>query len=225
MKSLSGGNQQKVVVAREFSRPLRVLIASQPTRGVDVGSIEFIHKRIISERDKGTAVIIVSTELDEVFALADRIAVMYDGRIVGTVVARHSPRGHRTHDGWRPRTRDGRCRVSENQAKGSPRRRSRARTGEKRGSRDLESWLPTVVDSVAAIFLALIVGAFLIMFSTPRVIESLQYIFSYPADFFSYSARRCGTATRHFSWARSGPVRPGSRPSNALRRSSARASA
>ena len=85
MKSLSGGNQQKVVVAREFSRPLRVLIASQPTRGVDVGSIEFIHKRIISERDKGTAVIIVSTELDEVFALADRIAVMYDGRIVGTV--------------------------------------------------------------------------------------------------------------------------------------------
>ena len=85
VKSLSGGNQQKVVVAREFSRPLRVLIASQPTRGVDVGSIEFIHKRIISERDKGTAVIIVSTELDEVFALADRIAVMYDGRIVGTV--------------------------------------------------------------------------------------------------------------------------------------------
>ena len=83
--SLSGGNQQKVVVAREFSRPLKVLIASQPTRGVDVGSIEFIHKRIIAERDRGTAVVIVSTELDEVFALADRIAVMYDGRIVGTV--------------------------------------------------------------------------------------------------------------------------------------------
>ncbi len=85
VSSLSGGNQQKVVVAREFSRPLKVLIASQPTRGVDVGSIEFIHKRIIEERDRGTAVIIVSTELDEVFALADRIAVMYDGRIVGTV--------------------------------------------------------------------------------------------------------------------------------------------
>ena len=62
-----------------------MLIASQPTRGVDVGSIEFIHKRIIEERDKGTAVIIVSTELDEIFALSDRIAVMYDGRIVGTV--------------------------------------------------------------------------------------------------------------------------------------------
>ena len=85
LNSLSGGNQQKVVVAREMSRPLRVLIASQPTRGVDVGSIEFIHKRIIEERDRGTAVIIVSTELDEVFGLADRIAVMYDGRIVDTV--------------------------------------------------------------------------------------------------------------------------------------------
>ena len=85
LSSLSGGNQQKVVVAREMSRKLRVLIASQPTRGVDVGSIEFIHKRIIEERDRGTAVIIVSTELDEVFSLADRIAVMYDGRIVDTV--------------------------------------------------------------------------------------------------------------------------------------------
>jgi general nucleoside transport system ATP-binding protein len=85
VSSLSGGNQQKVVVAREFSRPLKVLIASQPTRGVDVGSIEFIHQRIIAERDKGTAVVIVSTELDEIYALSDRIAVMYDGRVVGTV--------------------------------------------------------------------------------------------------------------------------------------------
>jgi simple sugar transport system ATP-binding protein len=85
VSALSGGNQQKVVVAREFSRPLKLLIASQPTRGVDVGSIEFIHKRIIAERDQGTAVVIVSTELDEIFALADRIAVMYDGRIVATV--------------------------------------------------------------------------------------------------------------------------------------------
>jgi general nucleoside transport system ATP-binding protein len=85
VSALSGGNQQKCVVAREFSRPLRLLVASQPTRGVDVGSIEFIHRRIIAERDKGTAVIIVSTELDEIYALSDRIAVMYDGRIVGTV--------------------------------------------------------------------------------------------------------------------------------------------
>ena len=83
--TLSGGNQQKVVVAREMSRRLQLLIASQPTRGVDVGSIEFIHSRIVAERDTGTPVLIVSTELDEVVALADRIAVMYRGRIVGTV--------------------------------------------------------------------------------------------------------------------------------------------
>jgi simple sugar transport system ATP-binding protein len=85
VSALSGGNQQKVVVARELSRPVKVLIASQPTRGVDVGSIEFIHKRIVEEREQGTAIIIVSTELDEIYALSDRIAVMYDGRIVGTV--------------------------------------------------------------------------------------------------------------------------------------------
>ncbi|OYO21017.1 heme ABC transporter ATP-binding protein [Enemella dayhoffiae] len=85
--SLSGGNQQKVVLARELSRPLSLLIASQPTRGVDVGAIEFLHQRIVAERDNGTAVIIVSTELDEVAALADRIAVMYRGRIVGVVPA------------------------------------------------------------------------------------------------------------------------------------------
>jgi simple sugar transport system ATP-binding protein len=83
--SLSGGNQQKLVMARELSRPLKLLIASQPTRGVDVGSIEFLHNRIVAERDRGTAVLIVSTELDEVLALADRIAVMYRGRVVGIV--------------------------------------------------------------------------------------------------------------------------------------------
>lgn len=82
---LSGGNQQKVVLARELSRPLKLFIASQPTRGVDVGSIEFLHRRIVQERDNGTPVIIVSTELDEVVELADRIAVMYRGRIIGIV--------------------------------------------------------------------------------------------------------------------------------------------
>lgn len=85
VSSLSGGNQQKVVLAREMSRPLNLFIASQPTRGLDVGSIEFVHRRIVEERDKGTPVIIVSTELDEVSALADRIAVMYRGEIVGVV--------------------------------------------------------------------------------------------------------------------------------------------
>ncbi|GAA2949493.1 ABC transporter ATP-binding protein [Microbacterium luteolum] len=83
--TLSGGNQQKVVIAREMSRELRLLVAAQPTRGVDVGSIEFIHKRIIETRDSGVPVIVVSTELDEVAALADRIAVMYRGAIVGIV--------------------------------------------------------------------------------------------------------------------------------------------
>ena len=82
---LSGGNQQKVVVARELSRDVDLLVASQPTRGVDVGSIEFIHERLVSERDKGKAVVLVSTELDEVLALADRIAVMYRGKIVDIV--------------------------------------------------------------------------------------------------------------------------------------------
>jgi simple sugar transport system ATP-binding protein len=83
--TLSGGNQQKVVVAREMSRPLRLMIASQPTRGVDVGSIEFIHHQIMHERENGTAVLLVSSELDEVVGLADRVAVMYRGRILATV--------------------------------------------------------------------------------------------------------------------------------------------
>ncbi|HOA86107.1 MAG: ABC transporter ATP-binding protein [Microbacteriaceae bacterium] len=82
---LSGGNQQKVVLARELSRPLKLFVASQPTRGIDVGSIEFVHKRIVATRDAGVPVIVVSTELDEVSALADRIAVMYRGTIVGIV--------------------------------------------------------------------------------------------------------------------------------------------
>lgn len=86
-KQLSGGNQQKVVVARELSRDLNLLIASQPTRGVDVGSIEFIHEQIVATRDAGKPVVIISTELDEVTALADRIAVMYRGRIIGIVEA------------------------------------------------------------------------------------------------------------------------------------------
>ncbi|MFC0627331.1 ABC transporter ATP-binding protein [Kribbella deserti] len=87
VSSLSGGNQQKVVLAREMSRPLKLLVASQPTRGVDVGSIEFLHTRIVHERDQGTAVLIVSTELDEIAALADRVAVMYRGKVVGVVPA------------------------------------------------------------------------------------------------------------------------------------------
>ena len=81
--TLSGGNQQKVIVAREFSRDVKLVIAAQPTRGLDVGSIEYIHKKIVERRDAGAAVLIVSTELDEVMALGDRIAVMYQGRLMG----------------------------------------------------------------------------------------------------------------------------------------------
>ena len=92
--TLSGGNQQKVIVAREFSRPISLLLASQPTRGLDVGSIEYIHQRIVEKRDEGTAILIVSVELDEVFALADRIAVMYAGRIVDIIPARPDLREH-----------------------------------------------------------------------------------------------------------------------------------
>jgi simple sugar transport system ATP-binding protein len=86
-RTLSGGNQQKVVLARELSRPLKLLIVAQPTRGLDVGSMEFVHRRIVRERDERTAVVLVSTELDEVLGLADRIAVMYRGRIAGEVPA------------------------------------------------------------------------------------------------------------------------------------------
>ena len=81
--TLSGGNQQKVILAREVGRRVRLLLASQPTRGLDVGSIEFVHRRIVEERDQGVAVIIISSELDEIYALADRIAVMYEGKITG----------------------------------------------------------------------------------------------------------------------------------------------
>lgn len=85
---LSGGNQQKVIVARELSRPVKLVIANQPTRGLDVGSIEYIHTEIVAMRDRGVAVLLISAELDEVMALSDRIAVMYHGKIVATVDAK-----------------------------------------------------------------------------------------------------------------------------------------
>jgi len=84
-RSLSGGNQQKVIIAREFSANPTALIAAQPTRGVDIGAIEFIHRRIIEQRDAGKAVLLVSAELDEIRSLSDRIAVMYEGKIVDVV--------------------------------------------------------------------------------------------------------------------------------------------
>lgn len=89
-KALSGGNQQKLIIAREFDREPGLLVASQPTRGLDVGAIEFVHKRLIEQRNKGKAVLLVSLELDEILSLSDRIAVMYDGRIVDIVDAKNT---------------------------------------------------------------------------------------------------------------------------------------
>jgi simple sugar transport system ATP-binding protein len=85
--TLSGGNQQKVIIARELSRPIQLLVASQPTRGLDVGSIEYIHRRIVQKRDEGCAVLLISPELDEIIELSDRIAVMYRGKIIAIVIA------------------------------------------------------------------------------------------------------------------------------------------
>jgi ABC-type uncharacterized transport system ATPase subunit len=90
--TLSGGNQQKVIVARELSRPVRLLLANQPTRGLDVGSIEYIHSQIVAVRDKGAAVLLVSAELDEIMSLSDRIAVMYHGQIVAMLDAQDATR-------------------------------------------------------------------------------------------------------------------------------------
>ncbi|MEV0251301.1 ABC transporter ATP-binding protein [Nocardia sp. NPDC050712] len=106
--ALSGGNQQKVIIAREFSRPRKVLVAAQPTRGVDIGAIEFIHARLVAERDTGTAVLLISAELDEILALSDRVAVIYNGQIVGEV-APDSPRSDigQLMIGHRPETSSG----------------------------------------------------------------------------------------------------------------------
>ena len=106
--TLSGGNQQKVILAREIGRDVRLLVASQPTRGLDVGSIEFVHRRIVEERDQGVAVLIISSELDEIYALSDRIAVMYEGKITGFRDAGRPRRGTGHADGRRDRRRRGR---------------------------------------------------------------------------------------------------------------------
>jgi simple sugar transport system ATP-binding protein len=90
--TLSGGNQQKLVVAREFDRDLRLLVLDQPTRGLDVGSVEFIHRQAIGKRNAGTAVLLVSAELDEVLELSDRVGVMYRGELVAVVDGRSADR-------------------------------------------------------------------------------------------------------------------------------------
>ena len=91
-KNLSGGNQQKLVIGRGMSRKMKLLIASQPTRGVDVGSIEYIHNRIIAARDSGIGVLLNSTELEEIIALSDRIIVFFEGRIVAELPSDTDPK-------------------------------------------------------------------------------------------------------------------------------------
>ena len=103
LKNLSGGNIQKLILARELSRKPKVLIASQPTRGVDIGASEYIHQRLLEQRQAGTATLLISEDLDEIRALSDRIAVIYEGQIVGIVdsAGRH-PRAAGPDDGRRP---------------------------------------------------------------------------------------------------------------------------
>ena len=96
--SLSGGNQQKVVIAREIDEEPKVLLAAQPTRGLDVGAIEFVHRRLLEERAAGRGVLLVSLELEEIRALADRVLVIYDGRIVARAAAGRDRRGARRRD-------------------------------------------------------------------------------------------------------------------------------
>src|SRR5882762_8165846 len=84
-RALSGGNQQKLIIGREFELPPRLLLVSQPTRGVDIGAIEFIHRKIVAMRDSGCAVLLVSAELEEVTSLSDRLLIIHKGRIVGEV--------------------------------------------------------------------------------------------------------------------------------------------
>ena len=88
--NFSGGNQQKIILSRELNKDPTVLIVGQPTRGVDIGAIEFIHQRIIDMRDKGAAILLVSVELDEIMSLSDRIIVMNNGEIVGEVLSREA---------------------------------------------------------------------------------------------------------------------------------------
>ena len=91
LKNLSGGNIQKLILARELSRQPKVLIACQPTRGVDIGASEYIHQRLLEQRQAGTATLLISEDLDEIRALSDRIAVMYEGHIVGIVDTKEAP--------------------------------------------------------------------------------------------------------------------------------------
>ena len=190
-RTLSGGNQQKVVLAREMSRPLRLLVAAQPTRGVDVGSIEFVHQRIVAERDRGTAVVIVSTELDEVLALADRIVVHVPrpDRRRGRA-RRRQPRRPRPDDGRRAPPDEAAEPAEAPTATPAADRRSRDRAASRRhrtppaaapgcaAGRTLRDGHRASLIAALAVVLALVVGAVLIAVGdaaasqTPRATSS-----------------------------------------------------
>jgi simple sugar transport system ATP-binding protein len=90
VKNLSGGNIQKLILARELSRGPQVVVASQPTRGLDIGATEYVHQRLMTQRNEGTATLLISEDLDEILALSDRIAVIYEGQIMGIVPRRQA---------------------------------------------------------------------------------------------------------------------------------------
>ncbi len=181
--SLSGGNQQKVVLARELSKPVvSLFIASQPTRGVDVGAIEFVHKRVIAERDAGVAVLIVSTELDEVAALADRVVVMYRGKIIG-IVPPDTPRGvlglmmagvpqDAAAHGAAPADGPGGREVSSTELM------TEVTAPAPEPKRSRRGWVDQLVLYALSFLLALVISGILIAFADPDVREAAKYFFS-----------------------------------------------
>ena len=149
-RALSGGNQQKVVVAREVENDPRVLIAAQPTRGLDVGAIEFVHRRLVEERDEGRAVLLASLELEEILSLSDRILVMYEGEVVGEYARRRHGAGARHGDARRyARGGSGRREHGEPTATSTSRREARRRrrsgapTASRVGIAPAASWRPS----------------------------------------------------------------------------------
>ena len=218
--TLSGGNQQKVILARELGREHKVLIASQPTRGLDVGSIEFVHRRIVEQRDHGVAVLIVSSELDEIYALADRIAVMYEGKItgirpptvpaeeLGRLMAGRNRRGPRAGAGA-PRaesqSRIRRCRPRGQEHHEPSPRTEQPKTEDEQAPRGSfgQSLRDAILEgnsftiTVLAIFTALVVGGLLNAFTNTTVLHAWGNFFSAPG---ARASRRPGTPRWAPTW-------------------------
>ena len=225
------------MLARELSRPLAALIANQPTRGVDVGAIEFLHSRLVAERDRGTAVLIMSTELDEVAALADRIAVMYRGRIVGIVPPDTSREvlglmmaGVPTEEALASASvttqaeEDAALEASLGGAMSSPATRPEPVEG---GSSTSSASRPRprrkfpwsdVVTTVAAIGLAFVVGALLMIVSDTEVRSTYGYFFARPSDALSASWEKVSSAYGALISGAIGSWQRSARPPPKLRR-------